>query len=98
MEPSSSTPSSPGNADSTFTSVKQEPTSNPASPLEASSPSSIALRNRGALHTCTCCLISSIGGFGEGSAEKVRIPRSWGVLHAEGLNFRRIGICSGPAE
>ncbi|EFA01351.2 E78 nuclear receptor [Tribolium castaneum] len=46
MEPSSSTPSSPGNADSTFTSVKQEPTSNPASPLEASSPTSIALRNK----------------------------------------------------
>ncbi|XP_023030338.1 ecdysone-induced protein 78C isoform X2 [Leptinotarsa decemlineata] len=41
MEATSSTPSSPGNADSTFTSVKQETGSNPDSPLEASSPGSI---------------------------------------------------------
>ncbi|CAH0548163.1 unnamed protein product [Brassicogethes aeneus] len=46
MEATSSTPSPTGNADSTFTSVKQElSNSNPGSPLEASSPGSIALRN-----------------------------------------------------
>ncbi|XP_017784828.1 PREDICTED: ecdysone-induced protein 78C isoform X1 [Nicrophorus vespilloides] len=47
MEPTSSTPSPETSiADSTYTSVKQEPSSNPASPLEASSPTSIAVRTR----------------------------------------------------
>ncbi|KAF7265246.1 hypothetical protein GWI33_021244 [Rhynchophorus ferrugineus] len=41
---SSSESRSRTNADSTFASVKQEPGSNPDSPLEASSPSSIAIR------------------------------------------------------
>nr|XP_022920049.1 ecdysone-induced protein 78C-like isoform X2 [Onthophagus taurus] len=52
MEASSSTPSSPPPVvaadSSTFTSVvKQESSSNPASPLEASSPGSIALKSSG---------------------------------------------------
>ncbi|KAB0795715.1 hypothetical protein PPYR_09776 [Photinus pyralis] len=47
MEPSSSTPSPPGLADSTFTSVKQEPNSNPPSPTDDSSTnSSASLRSK----------------------------------------------------
>ncbi|XP_065162666.1 ecdysone-induced protein 78C-like isoform X2 [Atheta coriaria] len=49
MEPTSSTPSPETSvADSTYSSgsVKQEPGSNPASPLEASSPTAAALRSR----------------------------------------------------
>uniref|UniRef100_A0A6P7G792 Uncharacterized protein LOC114336683 n=1 Tax=Diabrotica virgifera virgifera TaxID=50390 RepID=A0A6P7G792_DIAVI len=43
MEATSSTPCSPGSADSTFTSVKQESGSNPSSPLEAPSPGSVTV-------------------------------------------------------
>ncbi|CAG9856185.1 unnamed protein product [Phyllotreta striolata] len=43
MEATSSTPCSPGAADSTFASVKQESGSRPGSPLEASSPGSISV-------------------------------------------------------
>ncbi|XP_060521024.1 ecdysone-induced protein 78C [Cylas formicarius] len=44
--PSKNTQATPGNADSTFASVKAEPESNPDSPLEATSPSSIAIREQ----------------------------------------------------
>ncbi|KAK4877659.1 hypothetical protein RN001_010165 [Aquatica leii] len=44
MEPSSSTPSPPGLADSTFASVKQEPNSNPPSPTDSTTNSSTSLK------------------------------------------------------
>ncbi|XP_049819254.1 ecdysone-induced protein 78C isoform X2 [Aethina tumida] len=51
MEATSSTPSPKGDPDTTFTSGKQELTnSNPGSPLEASSPGSITLKNNKEQH------------------------------------------------